>query len=321
MNAQENINQSRRGFLKNSILTGVLFPLVYKDLNAMVRTVSQSPLKIYIFSKHLQFLNYQDMAEAAAEMGFDGVDLTVRPKGHVLPERVDQDLPKAVEAMRKVGLAPLMMTTAVEDANNAMDKQILEAAAKLRFQYYRMNWLRYPDGKSMPETIEQFQQRLKDLSLLNKKLGLTGCYQNHAGLLIGSSLWELWQLLEESDRQHMGIQYDVRHGVVEGGLSWQNGLRLVQSQIKTLAIKDFYWHKENGKWIVQDASIGEGMVDFKTYFKLLKLYKINVPVSLHMEYALGGAEHGATKLTCDKKIVFDAMKKDLQKVRELWQQE
>ena len=321
MNAQENNNQSRRGFLKNSILTGVLFPLVYKDLNAMVRTVTQSPLKIYIFSKHLQFLNYQDMAEAAAEMGFDGVDLTVRPKGHVLPERVDQDLPKAVEAMRKVGLAPLMMTTAVEDANNAMDKQILEAAAKLRFQYYRMNWLRYPDGKSMPETIEQFQQRLKDLSLLNKKLGLTGCYQNHAGLLIGSSLWELWQLLEESDRQHMGIQYDVRHGVVEGGLSWQNGLRLVQSQIKTLAIKDFYWHKENGKWIVQDASIGEGMVDFKTYFKLLKLYKINVPVSLHMEYELGGAEHGATKLTCDKQIVFDAMKKDLQKVRELWQQE
>ena len=61
-------------------------------------------LKIHIFSKHLQFLNYQDLAEAAAEMGFDGIDLTVRPKGHVLPERVESDMPKAVEAMRKVGL-------------------------------------------------------------------------------------------------------------------------------------------------------------------------------------------------------------------------
>ena len=46
------------------------------------------PLKIHIFSKHLQFLIYKDMAEAAAEMGFDGIDLTVRPNGHVLPERV-----------------------------------------------------------------------------------------------------------------------------------------------------------------------------------------------------------------------------------------
>jgi L-ribulose-5-phosphate 3-epimerase len=69
-----------------------------------------------------------------------------------------------------------------------------------------------------------------------------------------------------------------------------------------------------------DTPLGEGMVDFKTYFKLLKQYRINVPVSLHFEYPLGGAESGATKLTCDKKIVFDAMKRDLQKVHDLWQQ-
>ena len=286
----------------------------------MIHTNGEKPLKTYIFSKHLQFLNYQEMAEAAAEMGFDGIDLTVRPNGHVLPGRVESDLPKAVEAMRKVGFAPLMMTTAVQDANSTTDRQILESAAKLRFQYYRMNWFKYPDGKSMPSSIEHFQQKLNELSVLNKELSLTGCYQNHAGNLVGSSLWELWQLLKEADTQYMGIQYDIRHAVVEGGLSWQNGLRLIQSQIKTLTIKDFHWQKENGKWVVQDTSIGEGMVDFKTYFKLLKQYKINVPVSLHMEYPLGGAEHGATKLSCDKQIVFNAMKKDLQKVRDLWQQ-
>ena len=54
--------------------------------------------------------------------------------------------------------------------------------------------------------------------------------------------------------------------------------------------------------------------------KLLKRYQINVPVTLHLEYSLGGAESGATKISCDKKIVFDAMKKDLQKVHDLWQQ-
>ena len=35
--------------------------------------------------------------------------------GHVLPERLESDLPKAIESMRKVGLAPLLMTTAVEE--------------------------------------------------------------------------------------------------------------------------------------------------------------------------------------------------------------
>ena len=195
------------------------------------------------------------------------------------------------------------------------------SAAKLGFKFYRMNYFSYPDGNTMPAAMEQFQQRVKKLSLLNKELGLTGCYQNHSGDLAGSSIWELWELVKEADQQYMGLQYDIRHAVVEGALSWQNGLRLVQSQIKTIAVKDFTWQNENGKSLIRDIPIGEGTVDFKTYFKLLKQYKINVPVSLHMEYPLGGAEHGATKLSCDKQIVFNAMKKDLQKVRDLWQQE
>jgi L-ribulose-5-phosphate 3-epimerase len=168
--------------------------------------------------------------------------------------------------------------------------------------------------------LQHFQQKIKELSHLNKRLGLTGCYQNHAGNGVGSSIWELWELLRQADKQYMGLQYDIRHAVVEGGFSWQNGLRLVQPQIKTLAIKDFIWEKKDGEWNTQNTPVGEGMVDFKTYFKLLKQYQLNAPVSLHLEYPLGGAENGATKLSCDKQVVFEAMKKDLKRVQELWQQ-
>jgi sugar phosphate isomerase/epimerase len=317
----QNKNQSRRSFLKKSILAGSLFPLIHGNLFSMVHTSKNSPLKIHIFSKHLQFLNYQDMAEAAAEMGFDGIDLTVRPNGHILPERVDIDLPKAVEAMKKVNFVPLMMTTAVDDADDATDKKVLDVAAKLGFKFYRMNWFTYPDGTTMPAAMEHFQQKVKELSFMNKKLGLTGCYQNHSGNLAGSAIWELWELLKEADKEYMGLQYDIRHAIVEGALSWQNGLRLVQSQIKTIAVKDFTWQSENGKSVIRDIPIGEGTVDFTTYFKLLKQYKINVPVTMHMEYPLGGAEHGATKISVDRQVVFNAMKKDLQKIHDLWQQE
>src|SRR5688572_33013126 len=102
----QNKSQSRRSFLKKSILTGTIFPLMYGNLSSMVHSSTGRPLKIHIFSKHLQFLNIHDMTEAAAEMGFDGVDLTVRPNGHVVPERVENDLPNAAEAMRKIGFAP-----------------------------------------------------------------------------------------------------------------------------------------------------------------------------------------------------------------------
>src|SRR5882724_8992575 len=131
-----NNSQSRRSFIKKSLITGSLFPLMNDNLSSLFHTTSIDRLKIHIFSKHLQFLNYHDMAEAVAEMGFDGIDLTVRPEGHVLPERVESDLPKATEAMRKVSLVPLLMTTAVQDANNAIDRRVLEVAVKLGIQYY-----------------------------------------------------------------------------------------------------------------------------------------------------------------------------------------
>ncbi|MEX2231140.1 MAG: sugar phosphate isomerase/epimerase family protein [Cyclobacteriaceae bacterium] len=317
----ENYNESRRNFIKKSILAGSLLPLMHGNVQgeAISKGRLASPLKVHVFSKHLQFLNYNDMADAAAEIGFDGVDLTVRPKGHVLPERVDTDLPKAVEAIRKAGLSHTMMTTAVQNAGDSTDNKLLETAAKLGIQFYRMNWLPYPDNTSIPEAIVQFQQTLKELGQLNKKLGLVGCYQNHSGDRAGASIWELWDILEKADKEFTGVQYDIRHAVVEGGLSWRNGLRLIQPHVKILAIKDFLWQKKNGTYVVQDVPLGEGMVDFKSYFTLLKEYSLNVPVSLHYEYPLGGAEHGGAEITVDKKVVFDAMKKDLQKFHAMWQ--
>jgi sugar phosphate isomerase/epimerase len=52
-------------------------------------------MKIAIFSKHLEFLEGEELAKGAKEIGFDGIDLAVRKGGHVEPERVRQDLPGA----------------------------------------------------------------------------------------------------------------------------------------------------------------------------------------------------------------------------------
>jgi len=311
-----NNQQSRRTFIRNSLITGSLFPLA-NNFPLQPAAKTESRLKIYIFSKHLQFLDYKNMAEAAAEMGFDGVDLTVRPKGHVLPEKVESDLPKAVEAMRKVGFSPFIMTTAVQDANDSTDQNVLSTASKLGFQYYRMNWLNYLEGKSIPDSIQHFQGVMKSLSELNKKVGMIGCYQNHAGDGMGASIWELWELLRTADQKYIGAEYDIRHAMVEGAQSWKSGLRLIAPHIKVITLKDFKWVDNNGVSSIEQTPLGEGMVDFKSYFSLLKQYKVDVPVTLHMEYPLGGANDGATSLTVDKKVVFDAMKRDLNKAREL----
>ena len=88
-------------------------------------------VSVSVFSKHLQYLDYRALAETAAEAGFDGIDLTVREGGHVLPERVRDDLPKAVEAARAAGIAVPMITTTIVSARDTHAAAVRETAGRL----------------------------------------------------------------------------------------------------------------------------------------------------------------------------------------------
>ena len=310
---------SRREFAKLSAMGLASLPLlsVQNELHNKVSN-SSDQLNVHLFSKHLQFLDYNDMSAAAVDMGFDGLDLTVRPKGHVLPEQVIDDLPKAVEAMKKHGLNPKMMSTNVWDANNIVQKTVLETASTLGFTNYRTDWLKYPEDKSITESQVLFGKQAKDLEILNEKLGLIGGYQNNSGMNVGAPVWDLLPILEATNGKYMGSQYDIRHAVVEGGECWELGLRRIKPFINSIVIKDFKWGIEDGKWQPINVPVGEGMVDFNRYFSLLKKYKINVPVSLHVEYDLGGAEKGNNKITIAEKEVFIRIKKDLVYLKEAW---
>src|SRR5258708_38675535 len=89
------------------------------------------PPKICIFSKHLQWLNVSDAARLAADIGFDGIDLTVRKGGHIDPSRAAEELPRAVETIRKAGLEVPMVTTDIVIAQSEHAREILRTIASL----------------------------------------------------------------------------------------------------------------------------------------------------------------------------------------------
>jgi L-ribulose-5-phosphate 3-epimerase len=272
--------------------------------------------RISIFSKHLQWLDYKEMAKVLGEIGFDGVDLTVRPGGHVLPERVEEDLPKAAEAVAKEGKKIYMLTTSINDADDPLTARILKTASSLGIKHYRMGWGHYDDTKSVEENISAMKMKLTKLALVNEKYSISGEYQNHSGvasegIYFGGAIWDIAKVLKEINSVWLGSQYDIYHATVEGANTWPVGFKLISPYIRSIDIKDFKWVETNGKIISESVPLGEGMVDFRRFFKLLKEYKIEIPVSLHYEYPLGGAENGATKLTMERNYVITAMKKDL----------
>lgn len=310
---------TRKEFTKLTTLSLASIPLLSFQDEFMANSSTTPPLNINLFSKHLQFLDYNDMSAAASEMGFDGLDLTVRKKGHVLPENVIEDLPKAVSAMKKHGLTPTMITTNVWDAKNTINQNVLKTASRLGFSHYRTNWLTYPEDRPIKESQALFGQQAKALELLNKKTGMIGGYQNHTGKNVGAPIWDLLPILEATEGKFIGSQYDIRHAVIEGGESWELGLKCIKPYINSIVIKDVKWGRIKGKWKPISVPMGEGMVDFKRYFSLLKKYNINVPISLHVEHDLGGAEKGKSSFTISEKEVLSRIKKDLIYLKGAWE--
>jgi sugar phosphate isomerase/epimerase len=315
-------DQSRRQFIRNAGIAGSMIMLNPLNEWANAAPGVEYDLSYSIFSKHLQFLNYSDMADAAANLGFDGIDLTVRKKGHVEPERVVDELPQAIAAIKKAGLKHDLMASDVDNAEEEVHRQVLKTAASLGVKYYRMGYLRFLDEQSIPDRLNDLNLEMKKLAKLNRDLGIAGTYQNHSGIRVGAQIWDLWHLLKDISPKELGCQFDIRHSVVEGGQSWENSLKLIEPQINSIVLKDFVWSKsKNGRWEVKNVPLGEGMVDFLSYFKMLKMLKIQVPVSVHYEYDLGGVEHGARELKGMKSAdIFNMMKKDLQFAKSKWQE-
>jgi len=122
------LEMNRRQFIAASLVTGVAM--------GAARGAENAGPPVCVFSKHLQFLEYKALAKTCGAIGLDGVDLTVREKGHVTPENVARDLPAAVEAIRAEGLDVPMITTALNDGADPSARPILEAASKLGIRYF-----------------------------------------------------------------------------------------------------------------------------------------------------------------------------------------
>jgi sugar phosphate isomerase/epimerase len=97
---------------------------------------------------------------------------------------------------------------------------------------------------------------------------------------------------------------------------WINSFYITNRHLRGIAVKDCVWQKgANGKWKSEFVPLGEGMVQFPQFFKMVKQSGFNGPLQIHYEYPLGGADKGQTKPTMPKDEILAAMKRDVVKLR------
>ena len=145
-----------------------------------------------------------------------------------------------------------------------------------------MKYFKYKSGKSITQQIDNWRSQLKDLSAMNKEIGIMGLYQNHAGKdTFGAPIWDLHRALDGIDSTEIGVAYDIRHATAEGGMSWPLGFRLILPHIQTVYVKDFIWDDDEVK--PKNVPLGQGRID-KKFFRMLADANFSGPISLHEEY-------------------------------------
>lgn len=303
-------------FSRRDLLVSSAALLAQQSLRAQTAPVQ---LKVAIFSKHLQFLRGEDLAAKAAEMGFDGVDITVRAGGHVEPARVGEELPPLVDLIRKHGLQVPMVTTDIVDANTPYALPVVETLNKLGIRFYRWGGLKWANGQPFDQQIEGFKPRVAKLAALNAQHGVTAMYHTHSGVgVVGASIWDLHEILRDLDPAAVAVNYDPAHATVEGGEGgWIDSFHITGRHLRGIAVKDFEWQRSERGWAPAWKPLGQGMVRLPKFFSMVREAGFNGPLQLHFEYPLGGAEDGKRQLAIPREEVFTAMKRDLRTLRAL----
>jgi L-ribulose-5-phosphate 3-epimerase len=295
---------SRRDFL--GALSGAACSVHWEGREALAppaRATYQGTL--CLFSKPLPDMDWERLAQAAGRVGFGGIDLTVRPGGHVRPERAAQDLPRAVATIRAEGLEVPMITTALTSAADPAARPILATAARLSIPFFKPGYYQYRMVDVRRE-LEEAGAQFRGLVELGRQCAIQAGYHNHEAY-IGAPVWDMASVIDQLDPKWAGFYFDPRHAVAEGGVGgWKIATQLVMSRLKMVAIKDFRWEKTERGWVDTNCPLGEGMVDWKYFFGVLAASGFQGPISLHLEYEAPGES-----LAAREDNTLAALKRDL----------
>jgi sugar phosphate isomerase/epimerase len=235
--------------------------------------------KICIFAKPIQDLSYEAIADLLATFPVDGLEATVRAGGQVLPEKVDQQLPRLHEALVRKSREFMILATGIHSVSQAESEPILKSAAGLGIKYFRMGYYRYDLEKPILPQLDRFASEARQLAQMCGQWKMTALYQNHAGAnYLGAPVLDLVHILNGISKEQMAIALDIRHTTIEGTNSWPLLYQAAKPHLGAVFVKDAI--VEHGK--VKDVDLGQGQAA-RELFRAMQRDGLPPALSLHTE--------------------------------------
>ncbi len=259
-------------------------------VNGATANASAKTDQFCAFTESFQDWPIPKVCERFRDIGLDGLDLTVRPGGHIEPTDAVSTLPSAAKAAKENGVAILMLSTAITD-DSKLSEQILATAADAGIDRVKLGYFRYSAfGKLMAE-LDEARRQLERIARLGEKHKILPCVHIHSGPTIPGNGPLAYLLLREFSTKEIGAYADPMHMTIEGGNDgWRQGLDLLTPWIAISSLKNAAWHKkgrdEHGqeRWATLKCPLADGIAPIPDYLATLRLAGYRGLFTLHSEY-------------------------------------
>jgi sugar phosphate isomerase/epimerase len=248
-------------------------------------------MRFMMFSKHLQSLPLQTAAQKVRELGFEGLDLTVRPGGFVEPAQVQQRLPAAIATCADAGLKIGLLTTSITDSSDPYAAKTFEAAAANDVREVKLGYWNYETFGSYRDLLSKVARDIDSIAKVAEKTGVRANVHIHSGNHMTASAPVVWSLIKDHDPRAIGAYIDPGHMMIEGGRDlWRQGIDLLRDRISLVAIKDLTWEKIDdaalgkSRWISHMVPLRQGIVPWPRVIACLKQVGFDGWLSFHSEY-------------------------------------
>ncbi len=239
--------------------------------------------ELALFVKPWKQLTLPQLAAHVASLGFDLIELPVRPGFPVEPEHIERDLPRAVKLLADAGIRVLNVTAA-----NALDDERLYSACAAAG--IGLNRVMFWQGQREYFSAEAAARRQLDAALpFCERYGVQIGVQNHSGRFVPVNEMGSHNLLKDYDPRLVALYWDPAHNALEG-MDCDAALDIVAPYLCVVNLKNAYWRRQSGpeapaEWKIYWTSGAQGRASWARVIKKLRAIDYRGPLCFSAEYS------------------------------------
>jgi sugar phosphate isomerase/epimerase len=213
-------------------------------------------------------------------LGFDGIELPVRPGYQVEPDNVAKGLPAAAKLLADFGLK-------IGTVAGPTDERTIAACAEAGVPIIRI-CVAIPPRKDYLSAIADCQREWEALVPVLDRHGVALGIQNHFGRSIANSA-QLLHAVGRFDPRHVCIVWDAAHTALQGEDA-DISLDIIWSHLRVANLKSAYWKRSSGpeapvaKWTTYWTTGRHGLANWPTVAAELRKRDFAGDICLTAEY-------------------------------------